>query len=269
MRAALAALVFLTMSGCQDGSETVGQSSTASSEARVPACMPVTFEETPLTHCIADPQEHRIRMVLGPTPAKPYRSLAAFAADRPADAPPVAFAMNGGMYDAEGAPIGYYVEKGERLQRLNRADGPGNFHMKPNGVFFGTGREWSVLSSDEFYETIEKRPAFATQSGPMLVIDGMLHEQFEDDGESRKIRNGVGVDEAGRAHFVISEAPVSFGKFARFFRDELKAANALFLDGSVSQLWDPSRGRLDGGPSLGPLIVVEKLAKAAPEKSAP
>ena len=268
MKAALAALALITLPGCQAQAGSEEQTAAASSPA-ASACRAVMFEETPLTHCVADPQQHRIRTVLGPTPAKPYRSLAALAADRPADTAPMAFAMNGGMFDANGAPIGYYVEKGERLQRLNRADGPGNFHMKPNGVFFGTGREWAVLSSDAFYDIVEKRPAFATQSGPMLVIDGALHDAFEDDGESKKIRNGVGVDAAGRAHFVISEAPLSFGKFARYFRDELETPNALFLDGSVSQLWDPSRNRIDDGPDLGPLIVVEKLAKAAPEKSAP
>ena len=41
---------------------------------------------------------------------------------------------------------------------------------------------------------------------------------------------------AGRAHFVISEGPVSFGKLARYFRDVLKMPNALYLDGSVSEL---------------------------------
>lgn len=262
MKAALAALALITLSGCQAQAGSEEQGAPGSFPA-ASACRPVMFEETPLTHCIADPEQHRIRMVLGPTPAKPYRSLTALAADRPADTAPMAFAMNGGMFDANGAPVGYYVEKGERLQRLNRADGPGNFHMKPNGVFFGTGREWAVLSSDQFYDTVEKRPAFATQSGPMLVIDGALHEQFEDDGESKKIRNGVGVDAAGRAHFVISEAPLSFGKFARYFRDVAKTPNALFLDGSVSALWDPARRRMDAPAPLGPLIVAEKKAKGA------
>ena len=51
-----------------------------------------------------------------------------------------------------------------------------------------------------------------TQSGPMLLIDGKLHPEITDDGPSRTRRNGVGVDRQGRAHFVISEGPVSFGK---------------------------------------------------------
>ena len=78
------------------------------------------------------------------------------------------------------------------------------------------------------------------------------------DGPSRLIRNAVGVDEKGRAHFVISNAPLSFGKLARFFRDELNTPNALFLDGSVSALWNPATGRTNGGAAIGPILVVEK-----------
>ena len=112
-------------------------------------CKPVMFEETPLTHCTAHPDRHTIRMVLGPDGGEPFRNLAAYAAQRPADAAPVAFTMNGGMYDEEGRPIGYYVEDGERLHRLNRADGPGNFHMQPNGVFFGdAGGNWRVWKGE-------------------------------------------------------------------------------------------------------------------------
>ena len=36
------------------------------------------------------------------------------------------------------------------------------------------------------------KPRLATQSGPMLVIDGKLHPRFEENGASRYIRNGVG-----------------------------------------------------------------------------
>lgn len=227
-----------------------------------PVCETIAFEGTALTHCVADPKRHTVFTVLADGEGKPYRSLAAYAAARPADAPVVAFAMNGGMYDEAGQPIGYFVEQGDRLHKLNRAEGPGNFHLKPNGVFFGTGSKWQVLDSESFYAKISKRPEFATQSGPMLVIDGTLHSGFDADGESRKLRNGVGVGADGRAHFVISDQPVSFGKFARFFRGELKTPNALFLDGSVSQLWDPARDRMDVGAVLGPLIIVENRATA-------
>jgi len=221
-------------------------------------CRAVEFEGSPLIDCEADPARHRIRMVLGSADGAPYRSFAALAAARGVDEEPVAFAVNGGMFDDTGGPIGYYVEGGERGHALNRADGPGNFHLKPNGVFYGqTGGDWRVRDSESFYHEVTDRPDFGTQSGPMLVVDGDLHPQFATDGDSLKIRNAVGVDARGRAHFVLSAAPISFGRMARYFRDEVGADNALFLDGQVSQLWDPGHGRMDNGVSIGPIIVVE------------
>lgn len=221
------------------------------------ACERVTFDGAALTHCVADPAKHRIVTDLGPADGAPYRSLGKLAEARGEDAA-IAFAMNAGMFDEEGKPIGYYVEGGDRLQELNRADGPGNFHMKPNGVFFGGAGGWQIRTADDFYANVADRPQFGTQSGPMLVIDGKLHPEISDNGPSKAIRNGVGVDEAGRAHFVISEGPISFGVLARYFRDVLETPDALYLDGSVSALWDPARDRVDSRAPIGPLLVVEK-----------
>nr|WP_300425552.1 DUF805 domain-containing protein [uncultured Hyphomonas sp.] len=63
---------------------------------------------------------------------------------------------------------------------------------------------------------------------------------------------------------MISNAPLSFGKFARFFRDELKTPNALYLDGSVSALWNPATGRTDGGAAIGPILGSGGLAVIIP-----
>ena len=220
------------------------------------ACRSIIFEDTPLTHCLATPARHRVSMDLGPSGDAPYRSLTAYAKTHSAGS--IAFAMNAGMYDDEGKPIGYFVEDGDRLKELSTADGEGNFHMKPNGVFFGSGETWEVRTTDDFLANVRERPQFGTQSGPMLVIDGKLHPEISHDGESRLIRNAVGVDEKGRAHFVISNAAISFGKLARFYRDELNVKNALYLDGNVSALWNPATGRLDTGAPIGPIVVVEK-----------
>ncbi|MDP5103360.1 MAG: phosphodiester glycosidase family protein [Erythrobacter sp.] len=224
--------------------------------ATVPSdCQVVVFEDVPLTDCIADPAKHRIATANAPKGGQPFGSLSAFAAT--VDASTIAFAMNGGMYGDDLKAIGYYVENGERLAELDRGNGTGNFYLKPNGVFFGTGSKWQVLGSNTFFNTVKDRPQFGTQSGPLMVVDGKLHPEIQDNGPSKAIRNGVGVDASGKAHFVISGAPISFGQLARYFRDEVKVTNALYLDGAVSSLWDPGTGRTDGG-RVGPIIVVSK-----------
>lgn len=219
------------------------------------ACTSKSFEGVVLTHCVADPEEHTIATALAPPSGENFGTIRAWAEGR--DASAIAFVTNAGMYGDDLRAIGYYVQNSERLMELNRADGPGNFHLKPNGVFFGSDGSWRVLDSETFYRTVGDRPQFGTQSGPMLVVDGELHPEFQENGPSRAIRNGVGVDEEGKAHFVISEEAISFGQFARFFRDELKTPNALFLDGNVSSLWDPAKDRMDNG-RVGPLLVVTR-----------
>ena len=237
-------------------SASVSPSPSASIASQVEsACRSVIFENTPLTDCIAIPERHRIATALA-GPGGNFRGLAAFAKSR--DPRTIAFAVNGGMFDEAGDPIGYFVIAGDRRKELSTAQGEGNFHMMPNGVFFGTGDSWEVRTSADFLKSVAERPAFGTQSGPMLVVNGKLHPEIRDDGPSRTIRNGVGIDERGRAHFVISTAPISFGKLARFYRDELDVKNALYLDGSVSQLWNPATGRLDEGAPIGPILVVER-----------
>ncbi len=164
--------------------------------------------------------------------------------------------MNAGMYDAEGLPIGLYVENGQQRHPINLRSGPGNFHLKPNGVLaVDAGGRITIVPS----ETWEKSPGkaqWATQSGPMLLIDGALHPKLHPNGSSFYVRNGVGTADGQTAWFVISDEPVSFGRFARFLRDELGCRDALYLDGAVSSLWDPAAGRQDPSRSLGPLLAV-------------
>jgi uncharacterized protein YigE (DUF2233 family) len=268
-RLAICLIAFLTACGPQASGEPVTRidlenpgldtpPAPATTAAVAFACETVPFEDAQFTHCTADPARHRVTTMLG---NPPYRSFKALAAARPANAPRIAFAMNAGMFDDAGKAIGYYVRGGERGHELNRNEGAGNFHMKPNGVFFGSGSRWRVMTADDFYAQVGDRPEFGTQSGPMLLVGGKLHPEITDDGPSRTIRNGVGVDSAGRAHFVISETAVSFGKLARYFRDVLKTPNALYLDGSVSSLWDPATNRMDARAPIGPMLVVEEKSQ--------
>ena len=215
-------------------------------------CEQRSFEGSSFTACRYDSRQHQIELILDNAQG-PLRSLARLEDHLGPREDQLLFAMNAGMYDEEGQPIGLYVERGRRRHRLNLASGTGNFHLKPNGVF-AVGRDGSVSirKSDDF----SGEPYWATQSGPMLVIDGRLHPSFDADGESRYIRNGVGVVDRRTAWFAISNEPVSFGRFARFFLDSLRCPNALYLDGGVSSLWDRGAGRRDRYSSLGPIIAI-------------
>jgi uncharacterized protein YigE (DUF2233 family) len=225
-------------------------------------CESILFEATRFTVCAARPGEHEIALVDKGKDGQPLRDFDRAAADLgPAKAGRVAFAMNAGMFDTSGLPIGLYVEQRRQQKALNTRDGPGNFHMKPNGVFFGDDKGWGVLATDDFAKRAPGMLDFATQSGPMLVVAGAMHPKFSADGASVQIRNGVGVAGDGVAWFAISDEPVSFGRFARLFRDRLHCPDALFLDGVISRLWEPGAGRRDAGPPLGPMVVVLETAQ--------
>jgi uncharacterized protein YigE (DUF2233 family) len=214
-------------------------------------CRAVQAQGEAFTVCTVDLRRQRLRLFWLQEDGRPYGALGTLAEKQGGR---LAFAMNAGMYDKEQAPVGLYVEDGREMKRVSTADGPGNFHLKPNGVFWVKGDKAGVLDTGHYLRA-KIRPDFATQSGPMLVIDGQIHPKISTDGPSQKIRNGVGVQEDGRvAVFAISEHPVTFGAFARLFRDDLGCRDALFLDGTVSSLYAPNLSRSDISRPLGPLI---------------
>ncbi|HVY87402.1 MAG TPA: phosphodiester glycosidase family protein [Hyphomonadaceae bacterium] len=229
--------------------------SVSDAKERAPdACVHRSFEGEGFVVCRFNPRTDRIRLVWKSARGAAYRTFDRLEHDT--EVAKLRFAMNAGMFDPAGAPIGLYVQKGKELHAINTANGPGNFHLKPNGVFWIDGRGSPHVSTADGYIADAPAPIWATQSGPMLVIKGKLHPAINADGDSRYVRNGVGVGRGGDAFFVISDAPVSFGKLARLFRDELDCSNALYLDGSVSSLWAPSMKRKDAGADLGPMVVV-------------
>lgn len=164
------------------------------------------------------------------------------------------FAVNAGMYHADLAPVGLLVQHGKEMAPLNLDDGVGNFFLKPNGVFLvGKGGPRVVASSD--YAALARGVRLATQSGPLLLRNGVIHPAFNPASTSRYIRNGVGVL-GNKAIFVISNHAVTFHEFAVFFRDTLKCRDALYLDGSVSSLFSATLGRHDAAAQLGPILGV-------------
>jgi len=170
------------------------------------------------------------------------------------------FAMNAGMYHPDLAPVGQYVESGQEVMRVISSDGPGNFGLLPNGVFCIRLGRADVIETLRYLDDMPECE-YATQSGPMLVIDGAMHPRFKSDSSSRYIRNGVGTNADGScAWFVISNEPVTLHEFALFFRDKLKTPQALYFDGNISRLYAPGISRFDGGFPMGPMVGVVREA---------
>jgi uncharacterized protein YigE (DUF2233 family) len=213
-------------------------------------CRTETFDDLPFTVCEAAPGSD-LRLFLQGRDGV-LGTFAAVNAGLAASGDTLVFAMNAGMYHRDRRPVGLYVQDGVEVAPLVTSAGPGNFGLVPNGVFC-VGTSFAVIETLAF---AADRPActYATQSGPMLVIDGALHPRFIEDSPSTYIRNGVGVAPDGTAVFVISDRAVNFHSFARFFRDGLGVPNALYLDGSISRLFAPQVDRNDAGFPMGPIV---------------
>lgn len=218
-------------------------------------CSNEVHEGNRYTVCHVDAAEADMRLFLRNSEGQIYGQFDAIEAELP-EGKALSFAINGGMYHPDRRPVGFYVENGVQAQRLYPNAGPGNFGLVPNGVFCIRDGRADVIESKRF-EAAATQCAYATQSGPMLVIDGELHPKFLASSSSKLIRNGVGTSSDGkRAVFVKAENSVNFHEFARYFRDVLDLDQALFLDGKVSRLHAPGIGRSDPGFWLGPIIGV-------------
>ena len=187
-----------------------------------------------------------------PQTAQPFGSIEALRQWGEAHGQRLLFAANAGIYDKQSAPLGLYVENGKTVVPLNLNHGnpaSGNFSLLPNGVFaiYPDGHA-AVRTSSDF--KADAQPAlWASQSGPMLLIDGKLNEQFIDASDSMKWRSGVCVKTPSEVIFAVSETPVNFHTFGRLFRDELGCRDALYLDGSISQIYVDGDGYA-GAPSI-------------------
>lgn len=219
-------------------------------------CRDETFEGVAYAICAVDPHVYSIVIARADAQGEAYGSLTRFDRAMADKGAPVLLAMNAGMYHEGLGPVGLLVENGRQEAPLNTAAGEGNFFLKPNGVFFVRPDGSAGVLETGAYAAFHPDAAYATQSGPMLVIAGRLHPRFEPNGTSRYIRNGVGVRADGTVMLAISRMPVSLGGFARLFRDQLSCPNALFLDGAISSLSDGERMLIGGKDPVGPILAV-------------
>ena len=207
--------------------------------------------------CTVDPKTERLELFLKDENGAVLHKFSAIEAMLGAHGQRLVFGMNGGMFHPDYAPVGLFVADGRELTPLNTGAAEGNFFLKPNGVFAVLKDGTAVVAEASRWPALAGKARLATQSGPMLVIDGKLHPAFRAESASRLFRNGVGIAPDGKALFVISSEVVSFYEFATLFRDALGCRNALFLDGTISSLHAPELKRSDDYKfPLGPILGV-------------
>lgn len=219
-----------------------------------PICREVSYEG--ITHAVCEVAAgDDLRLFLADSAGQTYGSFHRIDQALNSEGRSLRFAMNAGMYHSDRSPVGLHIENGTEISPIVTAAGPGNFGMRPNGLFCITPEGRYQIHESRAWAGSRPACRFATQSGPMLVLDGDLHPRFLPDSTSRYVRNGVGVSADGsRAVFVISRGRVTFHEFARFFRDSLEVPQALYFDGNISRLYAPELGRNDFGFAMGPVI---------------
>lgn len=220
-------------------------------------CKNMRYQGNAYTVCEVNAAQEELRLFLrDPSTGAPLGSFTNVERLLGAQDLQLGFAMNAGMYHKDRSPVGHYAEDGQELAPVISSDGPGNFGLLPNGVFCIREARADVIETLRFQRE-KPKCKYATQSGPMLVIDGELHPRFLPKSTSRYLRNGVGTSQDGtRVWFAISRATVTFHEFGSFFRDALKTPQALYFDGNISRLYAPDLNRYDGGFPMGPMVGV-------------
>src|SRR6056297_408952 len=147
--------------------------------------------------CEVDPATENLRLFRADDEGRAYGHFSVLQSQLMDEGQDLVFAMNAGMYHEDRSPVGHYIEDGHEEMGVISSPGPGNFGLLPNGIFCIGKERARVIETRDF---LAERPEchHATQSGPMLVIDGTLHPRFLPDSTSRFIRNGVGTSADGR-----------------------------------------------------------------------
>lgn len=163
------------------------------------------------------------------------------------------FAMNGGIFQKDLKPLGLFVGDGQLQYRINlRKQAYGNFYIQPNGIFH-VGKDRRAHISQTQYFRMNGTVSYATQSGPLLVINRQINPKLTKGSLNLRIRNGVCTLQDGSVLFAMSKYFVNFYDFAYYFQQQ-DCVNALYLDGSASRMYLPAKNiEMDG--RFGPIIA--------------
>jgi len=206
-----------------------------------------------LSH-VVDPKEQDIQFYWKDDQGEIFKSIQRLSDHLGQKHSKLVFAMNGGMFKVDNSPQGLFIQRQTKVTPLDTTSGSGNFYLKPNGVFYITvDKRAAICQTTDFMDN--DRIAFATQSGPMLLINGMVHPAFKKGSSNLNIRNGVGLLPDHKLLFAMSKAPINFYDFADFFK-QAGCQNALYLDGFVSRTYLPEEKWVQTDGNFGVIIGV-------------
>jgi uncharacterized protein YigE (DUF2233 family) len=166
------------------------------------------------------------------------------------------FAMNAGMYKHDFSPEGLFIDNGQIVRPINKASAAGNFHLQPNGIFLITKTNTAQIVTTENFKN-GGQIKYATQSRPMLLVNGQIHPEFKKGSKALNIRNGVGILSNNKIIFAMSKEKINLYDFAEFFKSS-GCKNALYLDGFVSRMYLPEKNWIQNDGRFGVLIGLTK-----------
>lgn len=202
--------------------------------------------------CTIDPAKTSVKLYWKDEKGQRLKSLSGLKNYVESKGQKLLFAMNGGMYQQDGSPLGLYIQENKILHAINKRAGTGNFYMQPNGIFYITkDNQANICHSGDFVD--KGNIQYATQSGPMLLISGSINPAFNRNSRNLNIRNGVGILPGNKLLFAMSKVPVNFYDFASYFK-RAGCNNALYLDGFVSRTYLPEKKWLQMDGDFGVMI---------------
>ncbi len=225
------------------------------------ACLILCFEiadESKILSYVVNTNQQEIKLYYKNKNGQPYRSIQNLKNDVDSQNKQLIFAMNGGMYQRDNSPLGLYIENKKLIALLNTKSGSGNFYLKPNGIFYIDIKNKPHVCTTKNFKN--KNVKYATQSGPMLIIDGKINDAFKEGSHNLNIRNGVGILNDSTVVFALSKEEINFYDFAKFFQS-IGCKNALYLDGFVSRAYVPEKKWLQTDGNFGVIIGITKVGK--------
>jgi uncharacterized protein YigE (DUF2233 family) len=169
------------------------------------------------------------------------------------------FAMNAGMYNKDLSPKGLFIQNYKTLTQIDTTDGEGNFYLQPNGVFYLNDDKTADIDVTKKFHN-KNKIKFATQSGPMLVIDGAINSAFNKESKNNNIRNGVGILPDNKIIFALSKTEINLYNFAKYFQSK-GCKSALYLDGFVSRAYYPEANWIQTDGNFGAMIGITTNVK--------